>query len=283
MVTGAITQAQVKVEGRNFDMRKRALEFDDVLNNQRNVIYGERHKILAKGDVRETVLDYLHDAAADLVDASAPSPDPDDWDLATLVAALAPLLGRSDDLTVETFAGIDTREDLATKVGDLVDETYEAREASLGEETSRAIERWLLLRTIDTHWVEHLTAMEELREGIYLRGYGQQDPLIAYKNEARTFFDEMTGKIANDVAQTILRISVKTAEQAEQEEKEKAAAEAALTTNRTATSANAASPTAVKTQSGGGVATATAPNQKLGRNDPCWCGSGKKYKKCHGR
>jgi preprotein translocase subunit SecA len=283
MVTGAITQAQVKVEGRNFDIRKRALEFDDVLNNQRNVIYGERHKILAKDDVRETILDYLHDAAADLVDASVTSPDAEDWDLATFSAALGPLLGRSDEITAATFAGIDSREALDTEVADLVDETYEAREAALGEETSRAIERWLLLRTIDTHWVEHLTAMEELREGIYLRGYGQQDPLVAYKNEARTFFDEMTAKIASDVAQTILRISVKTAAQAEQEEKDKAAAEtAALTTNRTSTSANVASPTAVRTQSGG-VATATAPNQKLGRNDPCWCGSGKKYKKCHGR
>src|SRR5205814_5970492 len=149
----------------------------------------------------------------------APSPDPDDWHLATLVAALAPLLGRSDELTVDTFAGIDTREDLATKVADLVDETYEAREASLGEETSRAIERWLLLRTIDTHWVEHLTAMEELREGIYLRGYGQQDPLVAYKREAHGFFEEMEARIASGVAQTILRVTVRTAEQAEQEEK----------------------------------------------------------------
>src|SRR5205814_4062816 len=167
----------------------------------------------------------------------APSPDPDDWHLATLVAALAPLLGRSDELTVDTFAGIDSREDLMTKVGDVVDETYEAREASLGEETSRAIERWLLLRTIDTHWVEHLTAMEELREGIYLRGYGQQDPLVAYKNEARTFFDEMTTKIAGDVAQTILRISVRTAEQAEQDEKDKAAAQVPHEHNRTTTTA----------------------------------------------
>ena len=281
MVTGAITQAQVKKEGANFDIRKRALEFDDVLNNQRNVIYGERRKILAKDDVRETILDYLHDAAADLVDASVTSPDPEDWDLVTLAAALGPLLGRSDEITAATFAGIDSREALGAKVADLVDQTYEAREATFGEETSRQIERWLLLRTIDTHWVEHLTAMEELREGIYLRGYGQQDPLVAYKNEARAFFDEMTRKIANDVAQTILRISIKTAEQVEQEEKDKAAAETALSTNRTSTSANVA-PAAVRTQSGG-VATATAPNQKLGRNDPCWCGSGKKYKKCHGR
>jgi len=289
MVTGAITQAQVKVEGRNFDMRKRALEFDDVLNNQRNVIYGERHKILAKGDVRETVLDYLHDAAADLLDANVASSDPEDWDLTTLAAALDPLLGRGGEITAATFGGIDSREDLMTKVGDLVDETYEAREATLGEETSRAIERWLLLRTIDTHWVEHLTAMEELREGIYLRGYGQQDPLVAYKNEARTFFDEMTTKIASDVAQTILRISVRTAEQAEQDEKDKA--NAAQQENRTTSTSwndpkgqgSPASPNRTRTNTASGAATATAPANKLGRNDPCWCGSGKKYKKCHGR
>src|SRR5213592_1734063 len=115
MVTGAITQAQVKVEGRNFDIRKRALEFDDVLNNQRNVIYGERRKILAKDDVRETILDYLHDAAADLVDANVTSPDPEDWDLTTLTAALGPLLGRSGEITPATFEGIDSREALDTK------------------------------------------------------------------------------------------------------------------------------------------------------------------------
>ncbi len=272
MVTNAITQAQVKVEGRNFDARKRALEFDDVLNNQRNVIYDERHKILAKGDVRETVVEYLHDAAADLVDASAPSPDPEDWDLVTLAAAFGPLLGRSDDITPDTFAGIDSRDDLSAKVEQLVDETYAAREASLGDEVSRAIERWILLRTIDTHWIEHLTAMEELREGIYLRGYGQQDPLVAYKNEARTFFDEMTAKIASDVAQTILRVSVRTAEQAEQEEK---APPPQSNITSTGPSLQTNRDTAAPLKGG--------PNAKVGRNDPCWCGSGKKYKKCHGR
>ena len=279
MVTGAITQAQVKVEGRNFDMRKRALEFDDVLNNQRNVIYGERHKILAKGDVRETVLDYLHDAAADLVDASSPSPDPEDWDLTTLAAALGPLLGRSDDITTETFAGLESKEELSSRVEDLVDETYAAREAALGDEVARAVERWVLLRTIDTHWVEHLTAMEELREGIHLRGYGQQDPLIAYKNEARAFFDEMTSKIAYDVAQMILRLSVKTAEQAEAEEK----APPPPAVHSTTTTGSGGGTSAVLETNTGGGATSTAPVQKPGRNDPCFCGSGKKYKKCHGR
>src|SRR5207237_928809 len=130
MVTGAITQAQIKVEGRNFDIRKRALEFDEVLNNQ--------------------------------------------------------------------------------------------RDTNLGEELARVVERWILLRTIDIHWVEHLTAMEELREGIYLRGYGQQDPLVAYKREAHTFFEEMSARIASGVAQQILRVTVKTAEQAEQAEQAQA-------------------------------------------------------------
>jgi preprotein translocase subunit SecA len=278
MVTGAITQAQVKVEGRNFDMRKRALEFDDVLNNQRNVIYGERHKILAKGDVRETVLDYLHDAAADLVDGSSPSPDPEDWDLAALASALGPLLGRSEEITADTFADAGSKEELSSKVEDLVDETYAAREAALGDEVARAVERWVLLRTIDTHWVEHLTAMEELREGIYLRGYGQQDPLIAYKNEARTFFDEMTNKIAFDVAQMVLRVSVKTAEQAEAEEKAPPAAP-----NTTTTTGSGAGPSATWQTNPGNSTSGAPPGQKPGRNDPCYCGSGKKYKKCHGR
>ena len=278
MVTGAITQAQIKVEGRNFDMRKRALEFDDVLNNQRNAIYQDRHKILAKGDVRETVLGYVHDAVADLVAASAPSPDPEDWDLPTLAAALGALLGRGDEITAETFAGVDSSDGLVDKVESLVDETYAAREATLGPEVTRAVERWVLLHTIDTHWVEHLTAMEELREGIYLRGYGQQDPLVAYKNEARAFFDQMTERIAGDVAQTILRVSVRTAEQAEQEEKQPPPARPAA---RTLTSASAGASATV--QAGGGAATATQAAPKLGRNDPCWCGSGKKYKRCHGR
>jgi preprotein translocase subunit SecA len=274
MVTNAITQAQVKVEGRNFDMRKRALEFDDVLNSQRDTIYKDRKKILGKDDVKETVLDYLHDDAAALAEAHGSSPDPEDWDLDALAAALGPLLGRSEEITPGTFAEVETRDGLVARVEELVDETYDRREAELGPELTRAVERWLLLRTIDLHWVEHLTAMEELREGIYLRGYGQQDPLVAYKGEARAFFDEMTRKIASDVAQTILRVSVKTAEQAgQQEQAPPPSGEAPPAT--TATDANLRT-----TRAPEGPA---RPGLKIGRNDPCFCGSGKKYKKCHGR
>src|SRR5207245_11215136 len=139
-------------------------------------------------------------------------------------------------LDAATFSEVEDQEQLRERVAELVDETYEAREKELGEELARAVERWVLLRTIDTHWVEHLTLMEELREGIYLRGYGQQDPLVAYKREAHGFFEEMSARIASGVAQMILRVTVRTAEQAEREEQEGA---------RTATGAAARNASAI--------------------------------------
>ncbi|HEX9141894.1 MAG TPA: preprotein translocase subunit SecA [Gaiellaceae bacterium] len=281
MVTGAITQAQIKVETRNFDIRKRALEFDDVLNNQRHVIYGERRKILEKGDVRETVIEYLQDEAAALVDAEATAADPEDWDLDKLALALGALLGKAD-LTKAAFGEPQSADELGDTVAELVDQVYEAREAELGPEISRAIERWVLLRTIDTHWIEHLTAMEELREGIYLRGYGQQDPLVAYKREAHEFFEQMRARIGTGVAQTVMRVSVKTAEQAEQAEKDQPQKPNTTTT----TSGNGKTSTGrgdLRTNRDAPPPTTGTGNQRLGRNDPCWCGSGKKFKKCHGR
>ena len=281
MVTGAITQAQIKVETRNFDTRKRALEFDDVLNNQRNVIYTERRKILEKGDVRETVIGYLHDEAAALVDAEAASPDAEDWDLEKLSAALGPLLGRTD-VTPQSFAGIDTQDALGDRVAELVDQSYEAREKEFGPDIARAVERWVLLRTIDTHWIEHLTAMEELREGIYLRGYGQQDPLVAYKREAHAFFEQMRARIATGVAQTVMRVTVKTGEQAEQAEQQPPPN--TTTTGGSGTSASGRNDLRTNRDQVGPNISATGPgDKKIGRNDPCWCGSGKKFKKCHGR
>jgi preprotein translocase subunit SecA len=280
MVGGAITQAQIKVETRNFDMRKRALEFDDVLNNQRNEIYKDRRKILEKGDVRETVLDFLHEEASAVVDAEAASPDPEDWDLTKLAAVLGALVGR--DLTAGSFGEPAGIEELRENVEKIVDDAYAAKEAQLGDpEVMRAVERWVMLRTIDTHWIEHLTQMEELREGIYLRGYGQQDPLVAYKREAHDYFEQMQARVAAGVAQTVLRVSVKTAEQAEQEEQKQGEAP-----QQTSTSGNGPTATGrsdLRTNRDEQTPTTSTAKEKLGRNDPCWCGSGKKFKKCHGR
>ena len=289
MVTGAITQAQIKVETRNFDMRKRALEFDDVLNNQRNEIYKDRRKILEKGDVRETVLEFLHDEAANLVDAEAATPDQrglgprTGWPL-----ALGALLGRQ--IEVASFSEASRLEELRETVANLVDDAYEAKEAELGNvdvdgtETPvmRAVERWVMLRTIDTHWVEHLTAMEELREGIYLRGYGQQDPLVAYKREAHDYFEQMQARVATGVAQTDpARVGAnRGAGRAGRAEAGRSpAADVDLRERNDVDgaerSAHEPRRRSADRDAGGKV--------KLGRNDPCYCGSGKKFKKCHGR
>ncbi|MEK7863568.1 MAG: SEC-C metal-binding domain-containing protein, partial [Chloroflexota bacterium] len=278
MVTGAITQAQIKVETRNFDIRKRALEFDDVLNNQRQVIYSERRKILEKGDVRETVLGYLEDEAAALVDAEASSPDPEEWQLDKLAIALGALLARTD-LTANAFADVQGQDELGDRVAQLVTDTYEARERELGPDIARAVERWVLLRTIDTHWIEHLTEMEELREGIYLRGYGQQDPLIAYKREAHEFFEHMRARIGTGVAQTAMRVTVRAAEEAVSAEQQPPS-QTASTSGSSATVTGRAD---LRTNRDPAAPVARPANEKLGRNEPCWCGSGKKFKKCHGR
>ncbi len=262
MVTGAITQAQIKREAQFFDIRKRALEFDDVLNNQRSVIYGQRRKILEQGDVKETLLDFLHDEAATLADAEA-ALDEEDRELETLGKALGALLGI--ELPPARLAGAGS--DLPGRVAEIVDEAYEAKERELGPELMREIERLVLLRAIDTHWVEHLTQMEELREGIYLRGYGQQDPLIAYKKDAHRYWEEMNARMAATASQMILRVTVQRVEETEQKQEQERIQRASQ-----------------GTASGAGLEKPTGPaKKKLGRNDPCYCGSGKKYKKCHGK
>ncbi|MGH2378025.1 MAG: preprotein translocase subunit SecA [Candidatus Limnocylindria bacterium] len=273
MVTNAITQAQIKVEARNFDIRKRALEFDDVLNQQRNVIYAQRRKILEQGDVQDTVLEFLQEEAAALAAAEAEL-DPEERDLEKLRAALGGLVARDIPLSRLQDGG----DDLLGTAADLVDEAYDDKEKEVGPDLMRQVERWVMLRAIDTHWVEHLTQIEELREGIHLRGYGQQDPLIAYKNEARRYWDELNGRLAQSTAQMILRVTVRPAEQQQERQEERLHRHDQGTASgggldRPATPGRGGHPA-------GGTPGAVG---KVGRNDPCPCGSGKKYKKCHGR
>ncbi|MBI2323871.1 MAG: preprotein translocase subunit SecA [Chloroflexi bacterium] len=277
MVTGAITQAQIKVEARNFDIRKRALEFDDVLNEQRRVIYGQRRKILEQGEVKETLLEFLHDEAAALAEAAA-SIDPEERDIEQLRAALGALIGREIPAAELEDAG----NDLLGRVAEIVDEAYDDKERELGEELMREVERLVLLRAIDTHWVEHLTQMEELREGIYLRGYGQQDPLIAYKKEAHRYWEEMNARLATTAAQMILRVSVRRVDETEQQREQERVTRAAQGTASGGGLERVPSRPPVAAMAGGSHGAAPAKG-KLGRNDPCYCGSGKKYKKCHGR
>ncbi|HUX87229.1 MAG TPA: preprotein translocase subunit SecA [Chloroflexota bacterium] len=260
LVTKAIENAQVKVEGHNFDIRKHVVEYDDVLNKHREIIYGERHKILDKADLRENVQDMIHDEINDLSNAFTNAPQAEDWDLEALAMSLRAILPPSPAYAPPSMQGL-SREELRTLVLDFADQAYSDKEEELSTEVMRQVERLLMLQVIDRLWVDHLTAIDDLREGIGLRAYGQRDPLIEYKSEAYTMFQGLLTQIRHDVVHSIYHVAL-------QREPPKPPPRA-LQMNHSETTEDAREP--------------VRAGRKIGRNDPCPCGSGKKYKRCHGR
>ena len=270
MVTRAIEQAQERVESHNFDIRKNVVDYDDVMNTHRDVIYKERDKVLAGKSMADTVMTMLEGEVEALAAAYLRVAPPDfagfRAGLETIVPALPP-----DALDDEGVAA----EDAINEAIEIIDEAYQALEDEVGEETQRLVERLVLLRTIDALWVEHLTAMDEMRQGIGLRAYGQSDPLVAYKREARDMWDQLLERIRELVTRQVLhaRLTTQAAEQAMAQEQ---------APKRVQTSGPADPDSG---ESGGRAPTATATRvvAKVGRNAACPCGSGKKYKVCHGR
>ncbi|HVB97632.1 MAG TPA: preprotein translocase subunit SecA [Chloroflexota bacterium] len=260
LVTKAIENAQVKVEGHNFDIRKHVVEYDDVLNKHREIIYGERHKILDKADLRENVQSMIHDEINDLIAAFTNTPQADDWDLEALAMSLRAILPPSPAYAPPAMQGL-SREELRTLVLDFADQAYTDKEEELSSEIMRQVERLLMLQVIDRLWVDHLTAIDDLREGIGLRAYGQRDPLVEYKSEAYTMFQGLLTQIRHDVVHSIYHVAL-------QHEQPKPPPRA-LQTNHVEAADDAREP--------------VRAGRKVGRNDPCPCGSGKKYKRCHGR
>ncbi len=268
MVTRAIESAQSRVEAYHFDTRKHVVDYDDVMNQHRDVIYGERNKVLAGESMRESVLGMVHDEIEGLAKEhldNAPA-DPDAFFLA--VQMIVPLRG---SLTLDEVRKGNT-ETLLAEIADLVEERYEELEEEVGEEAQRHLERFVLLRTIDLLWVQHLTAVAELRQGIGLRAYGQANPLVAYKREAHDMWEQLLGNIRAAVARQIFH-----ARPVAQPRVEPVIPQNALATGP-------GDPDGAGEEGGGGVATATRRTRvrKVGRNAPCPCGSGKKYKRCHG-
>jgi preprotein translocase subunit SecA len=265
MVSRAIETAQSKVEAYHFDIRKHVVEYDDVMNQHRDVIYTERDKVLAGESLRETVLGMVEEeiqslAAEHLQQAPA---DPEAFRLA--VDAIVPL---EDALPLEEIADRPV-EDTLEELFDLADARYEALEEETGEELQREIERVILLRTIDSLWVQHLTAVDELRQGIGLRAYGQANPLVAYKGEAHDMWGQLLDNVRSAVARQIYHAHPVTQPRP-----------------RPVIPANARTSGPGDPDGGGdGAATATATRtvKKVGRNEQCPCGSGKKYKRCHGQ
>jgi len=345
IVGKTIESAQSRVEGFNFDIRKRVVEFDDVINKQRETIYAERDKVLRNEDLTDTIRAFLDEDLEEIVDRhlgtgveSAPEP-------AEAMAGLLQELGRMglgpDRVTADDLLELRTNAAILEHLKDVADEVLAAREAEIGPDAWATVERFVLLRTIDSLWVEHLTELDDMRRGIGLRGYSQQDPLNEFRKEAFGLYEELKAFIRHGVANAILRVQVtqQPAPPAPGPFVMSGPGQGGPSTNGSGTSGNGrgagvaataaagtagAAGTASRTTFGGGV-TGTAATRgmnaagpvrgaggglgrpapmggspmagsnaqarpgytptgaKIGRNDPCWCGSGLKYKKCHGR
>ncbi|MFN8628825.1 MAG: hypothetical protein U0838_00435 [Chloroflexota bacterium] len=210
LVSKTIESAQTRVEGFNFDIRKRVVEFDDVINKQRETIYAERDKVLRNEDLTETVRDFLDAEIEALGDTYASSLSPNEWNLEGMSAALRAM--GLDDANATSEAALEeaaaSREELIAHVRDLVEHQLDARLAQHGEEIWSQVERFVLLRTIDSLWVEHLTEVDDMRRGIGLRGYAQQDPLNEFRREAYRLYEELSSLIRHQVATTIFRVTV---------------------------------------------------------------------------
>jgi preprotein translocase subunit SecA len=258
LVSKAIESAQVRVEGYNFDIRKHVLEYDDVVNKQREVIYTQRRQILSEPTLKPTILGMTEDYLRGLAEAFTRDTDRSEWDLGALAAEVIKVFPLPQSEDPESWRRMNAGE-LAEYLVGLSEQVYEAKEAAQGADLMRQLERLVMLRAVDNRWVRHLTDLDELREGIGLRAFAQQDPLIAYKREASEMYAELIESISRDVvtaiyhAQLVMRPLVPVRQ---------------MQTNR----------------GDGGAAAQPARRQKtLGRNDPCWCGSGRKYKNCHMR
>ncbi len=256
MISRAIENAQKKVESRNFNIRKNVLEYDDVINQQREVIYGERRKVLEGRELKSTLESMIDDVIEDAVRGFAGEEKyADEWDLNALAAFVEQQLIPEADFGPEELLG-KTQVEVIDFLKEKTHKTYQTREEELGPENMRDLEKALMLRIIDAKWMDHIDAMDELRNGISLRAYAQKDPLIEYKFEAFEAFQNMIHTIKADVVKFIMRIRVLAQPQ-----------ERKIVVNQEA------SPEKKPVRTGA----------KVGRNEPCTCGSGKKYKKCCGK
>ncbi|MBL0627189.1 preprotein translocase subunit SecA [Aeromonas jandaei] len=282
-VTKAIENAQRKVEGRNFDIRKSLLEFDDVANDQRKVVYEQRNELLDTNDISETIHVIRDDVYGAIIDEYIPPQSLEEmWDVPGLEARL-----KSDfalDLPLQQWLAEDDKlyeEKLRERILDEATKLYAHKEELVGKEVLRNFEKAVMLQTLDGLWKEHLAAMDHLRQGIHLRGYAQKNPKQEYKRESFDLFTQMLETLKRDVVSILSRVQVQERDVEAMEEQQRQHAESAP---RTYTHAAAENQLADEEESAAeGHTTFVRDEQKIGRNDPCPCGSGKKYKHCHGQ
>jgi preprotein translocase subunit SecA len=297
MLSKQIEKAQKKVEEQNFLQRKRVLEYDDVMNEQRRIVYRYRNEILEGKDMGVSAREEIGNVIARLVAEFTPSDFIEDWDIEGLLTALEdifPVQLTAAEITSEYT----DREELVQKLHSDALALYDQREAELGEELMRAVERFVLLQFIDQRWREHLYDMDYLREGIHLRGFAQIEPIVAYKNEAFTLFEDLMATIWSDFTRMIFNLEVEALEEEEEPEQRYEPSGTSTRPGRVSYSGGGqAQPSALAVAASEGgeeyleeeallpppvQQRVLSEDEQVGRNDPCWCGSGKKFKKCHG-
>ena len=269
IVTSSIENAQKKVEERNFNIRKMVLEYDDVMNQQREVIYKERRKVLDQEDLRSTVMEFTHKIVDRAMSMYCPPESySEDWDLKNLVRYCEEYFAPFGELKEEKLADLG-RDEIGEYLHKLADDIYASREEEISPEIMRELENLVMLKVVDNHWMEHLDAMDMLREGVGLRAYGQKDPLVEYKFEAFDMFEAMIEAIEDDVVKYMYRVNV--------------VSQPMMTMDDPLENATMNNPT-VDTSDGEAVKEPVVnKGPEIGRNDPCPCGSGKKYKNCCGK
>ena len=260
-LSSAIESAQKKIEGRNFSIRKNVLDFDDVMSQQRMTIYSQRNKVLNGEDISKNIIDMMNTSIDEAVSMYCSDTVAENWNLDGLRSHFLNLYVMDTDLhyTTEELNELD-KKDISNFLKERGMLIYKTREADMGAETMREVERVCLLKTVDRHWMDHIDAMEELKRGIYLRSYGQKDPVVEYRFEGFAMFDEMIAAIREETVRMVLTVPVRVQRPPQREQVMKPDAP------------NAGAQTPYKNK-----------GEKIGRNDPCPCGSGKKYKNCCGK
>jgi len=287
MVTNAIEKAQRKVEGRNFDMRKQLLEYDDVANEQRKVIYHMRNSLLAADNIGETIAEFRQEVLNAAIDAHLPPQSlPEQWDIAGLEAALYSDFGLK--LPIQQWLDEDDKlyeETLRERILAELLAAYHEKEELAGAEALRTFEKQMLLRVLDDLWKDHLATMDHLRHGIHLRGYAQKNPKQEYKRESFTLFQELLDSIKRDTIRVLSHVQVRREDPVEEEARLRREAEALAERMQFQHAEASAMPMAEAAEAEGDLAVAAPVRSepKIGRNEPCPCGSGKKYKHCHGQ
>ncbi len=288
MVTNAIEKAQRKVEGRNFDIRKQLLEYDDVANEQRKVIYHMRNSLLAAENIGDTIAEFRKEVLDATISQHIPPQSlPEQWDVAGLEAALSSDFAMK--LPIQQWLDEDDHlyeETLREKLLNEITTAYTEKEDQAGIDALRTFEKQILLRVVDDLWKDHLSTMDHLRHGIHLRGYAQKNPKQEYKRESFTLFQELLESIKRDTIRVLSHVQVRREDPAEEEARLRREAEALASRMQFQHAAAPGLEGEQLSEEGAEVAVASAPvrnEQKLGRNEPCWCGSGKKFKHCHGQ